>query len=193
MQIKIKKNAYILSNVSEKREWLMANEGQWIEVETDYLFKNQYNTAEYKIWDSMVEAVRDDARMNKGKCRYCGTTLNRGEICSKHKDCPRCGIEWFTPENTFFLKYPDGIKQPDREILSIYPDFIKVGTYYVENYPSLDYYRIYNGRKTINFKYDKEFFYIRNIIGYKQVKHLPIPEKAEKALKIKLNKLIDEN
>ena len=53
------------------RDWLIANEGQWIEVETDYLFNNQYNTAEYRICDCMVEAVRDDVRANKGKCRYC--------------------------------------------------------------------------------------------------------------------------
>ena len=72
----------------------------------------------------MVEAVRDDARINKGKCRCCGTIVNRGEICSKHKDCLRLwGLKWFTPENTFFfLKYPNGIKQPDRKILSIHPD-----------------------------------------------------------------------
>lgn len=121
MQIKIKKNAYVFSNDSKMRDWLIKNEGQWIEVETDYLFANQYNTAEYRIWDSMVEAVRDDARINKGKCGYCGMILNRGEICRKHKDCLDYEIEWFTPENTFFLKYPDGIKQPDRKILSIPP------------------------------------------------------------------------
>jgi hypothetical protein len=193
MQIKIKKNAHLFTKSSKMKRWLIANEGQWIEVETVVLFTNQYLTAEYRIWDPMVEAVRDDARINKGECRCCGTIVNRGEICSKYKACPDYGIEWFTPENTFFLKYPNGIKQPAREILSTHPDAIKVGTYYVENLPAIDCYRIYNRRQTIDFKYDKEFFYILYETCYKQVKHLLIPEKTEKALKIELNKLIDEN
>lgn len=194
MKIQIKKNAYVHAGSSEMKTFLQLNEGNWIDVETDYLFNNQYNTETYRIYDSMVSAIQYDARINKGKCNYCGQMLDKGQECTKHKECKEYGINWFTPENTYFLKYPRGIKsmEHDREVLNIHNDCPVFGTYYLETYPSLDYYRLYNCRKTINFKYDKhssEAFQVNNGIGFTATKRLDIPATAHEKLVKHLNSL----
>jgi hypothetical protein len=177
MQIKIKKNAYVFgSNNTDYHKQLQEMEGKWINVETDHLFTNQYNTKNLRIYDSMVSAVKDDERINKGKCKYCGTMLNRGETCTKHTDCEKYGIEWFTPENTFFLKYPDGLPMIEKQVLSFQDASPRIGTYRLESFPSLDYYRLYNSRKTINFKYDGVNYFVHDGIGWTQKKRLDVPD-----------------
>jgi hypothetical protein len=187
MKVKIKKNAYIWAG--NLRDQVKSLEGKWLEVETDYLFNDQYNikTPNIRVYDSMVEAVKDDVREGLGKCKYCGTMLKVGETCKKYTKenpskygdkettCADYGIDWFTPENTYFLKYPAGVKCYPHEFLSIDPFNIKIGSYYLECFPSLDYFRLYNCRKTINFKYDGSKFYINNGIGFKEVNALAIP------------------
>lgn len=144
--------------------------GQWVEVDTKYLFKNQYNLSDYaiRVYDKDIEAVQDDARKGLVKCGYCGAQFHgleelqahyAAEEESAHK-CESCkdyvrGIvdiqhskdayidengnevqtrtakyiygkkcrwdggcnkfehrnhkpEFFTAENTYFLKYPNG-------------------------------------------------------------------------------------
>ena len=204
MRIKIKKNAYVFAgNYNSKglREWLQENEGKWFEVETDYLFHDQYNIENWRIYDSMLDAVENDARIGKGKCKYCGTMVNLGETCQKYtaenisiignsiSTCGEYGIDWFTPENTYFMKYPKGLPVKGKEVLSIHEGNKKIGSYYVEKFPSLDYYRIYNCRQTINFKFDGEFYYIHTGIGYKQVKALPIPSTIQEKVKAKVIEL----
>ena len=190
MKILIKKNAYIYANSDKSREWLKENEGKWVEVETDHLFTNQYNTSNMRVLDSQVEAVSDDARIGKGKCKYCGSVLNEGEVCTKYllpnqfgDKCSDYGIEWFTPKNTYFLRYPNGIKNIQVENVQLHS--IKFGTYYFYTgmIESLGCYRLSNARQTINFKYDGNMFEIHNGIGYKSVKNLPIPAKAMEELK----------
>jgi hypothetical protein len=190
MKVKIKKNAYVFVgnyNSNGLREVLKKLEGKWLEVETDHLFNDQYNIKEpsIRVYDSMIDEVKDDERAGKGKCGYCGKMLNTGEICEKHEDCKKYGIKWFTPENTYFLKYPKGIKCYPHEFLSIDPFNIKIGSYYLECFPSLDYFRLYNCRQTINFKYDGKDFYIHGGIGYK--KDVPnVPSAVLNELKHKL-------
>ena len=248
MKVKIKKNAYVFAQSNDLREWLKKNEGKWFNVETKCLFNNQYNLKKYRVFDSMIEAVKDDARVNKGRCNYCGEIIIRGKeeehFLSKenNKDCENCfwykekildrkkedtkniedcngirktvfthtyidkytkectyengccnkecrnyDIEWFTEDNTYFLKYPNGLQlNEEKELLSIHNDNIKIGNYYLEIYPSLDYYRLSSARKTINFKFDKEqkTFYIKGI-GYSAMKRLDIPDKInDKLIKI---------
>lgn len=187
MKIKIKKNAYIWAGSNSKQ--IKELEGKWVDVETDHLFTNQYNTKELRVYDSQVEAVKDDARIGKGKCKYCGTMLSTGETCNKHEDCHKYGVEWFTPENTYFLKYPSGVKSMKTRFLSIDPLNIKIGSYYLENYPELDYFRLYNSMKTINFKYDGKYFYIMNGIGYTQTHTLDIPKEVFFEIRHKLYQL----
>lgn len=64
-------------------EKLAQIEGQIIEVDTKYLFKDQYNTVPIpgvsatglRIMDESVEEVIDDERPGKGRCYYCGRTV----------------------------------------------------------------------------------------------------------------------
>lgn len=52
--------------------------GKWAEIDTRYLFHNQYNTIEGKrIFDSEILRVVDDVRGEYGKCRYCGAYARR--------------------------------------------------------------------------------------------------------------------
>lgn len=191
MKIKLKKNAYVFAGSfnGSMREFLKENEGKWLDVETAHLFDNQYNTAEHRIYDSMVSEIKGDVRHLFKKCKYCGTMVEKTEPdCSKHEDCKKYGMMHFTPDNTYFLKYPAGVKMQSHEETRI-ENREKFGTYYLDNYPSLDYMRLSNCRKTINFKYDGEFFYIHNGIGYKKAKRLDIPAKELAALKAHLNSL----
>ena len=184
MKILIKKNAYIWGgNNNKSRDYFKSVEGQWLEVETAHLFTNQYNTATHRIYDSQVEKIEGDVRHLFKKCKYCGNMVKKTEPdCSKHEDCSKYGMEHFTPDNTYFLKYPDGIEMQSHKETHI-ENREKFGTYYLENFPTLDYMRLSNCRKTINFKYDGEFFYIHNGIGYTKKKRLDIPAKELAALK----------
>lgn len=38
--------------------------------------------------------------------KQCASTIN-GDACA-NTECRRYGVDWFTPDNTFFLAYPDG-------------------------------------------------------------------------------------
>lgn len=188
MKVKIKKNAYVfVGNYGKYQEQIKKLEGKWLTVNTDHLFDNQYNidNPDIRVYDSMIEEVKDDARIDKGKCKYCGTMLNKGQECTKHAECKEYGVNWFTPDNTYFLKYPQGIKCYPDQFLSIDPFNIKIGTYYLECFPSLDYFRLYNSRQTINFKYDGKDFFIHNGIGY-AVKKLDVPSEVLNEVKHKL-------
>jgi len=89
MRIKIKSNAVAVylrefrgATVPNLKwaEILRKIEGKWLEVETDYLFKGQFNTAPIpgvsgvglRIMENCVEEVENDARREMVRCRYCG-------------------------------------------------------------------------------------------------------------------------
>jgi len=199
MKALIKKNAYIWATDyfrtaigAEFKQWLKDNEGKWIDIETDCLFDNQYNTEKYRIYDSMIDAISDDARINKGKCKYCGTMVNAGETCEKYADCKDYGIDWFTPTNTYFLKYPNGAKNIQHDYISCRTGYQKFGTYHLEAFKDLDYYRISNCKKTINFKFDGEKYYIHNGIGYTEKSFLDIPYSIRGKVLAKLQELQKE-
>lgn len=253
---------------------LLKDRKTWVDIDTAYLFNNQYNTADGKrIFDKDVAAIRDDARRGMGKCRYCGALVKRGEEekhfaereakpCDgcfwqrervTHKDvettektetgadgkiqrvkvrtitervekvCAYCdndcgrktnctlrecrvyGINWFTPENTFFLKYPDGFESiPEVDKLEARGFVLtdgarncwyhkKLGSYTLE--ARLEYedgkpigikaYRIFNTRRDYVFRYkDGELFTDKYFDGWRQVKTLEgIPADVMKAVR----------
>lgn len=44
-------------------EYLLANRGKWVEIETGHVFDNQYNTVDgYRIYDTDIERMTDDVR-----------------------------------------------------------------------------------------------------------------------------------
>ena len=162
MKIKIKENAY-----GELARLGLC--GKWVEVDTRYLFNNQYNLKDYnlRVMDQDVSAVQDDERPGKVKCGYCGemfddreelethylqeeANAHNCETCHNYRKCivdtirteseetdadgntietrvtkyiwgRKCSLNacnkfehrnhkpaTFTPENTYFLKYPSG-------------------------------------------------------------------------------------
>ena len=68
--------------------------GTICEIDTTYLFDNQYNTTDGKrIFDNEIERIEDDARVNMGKCKWCGAMIKKGEE-EKHfheKETRGCG------------------------------------------------------------------------------------------------------
>lgn len=186
MQIKIRSdiNKLYNGNNDDLNNWLKRSAGKWVNVEIDHLFTDQYNTSKYRLFDGQVSAVRNDARKDKGKCKWCGKMVNTGEKCGRFEECDKYGIEWFTPKNTFFLQYPNGIKKPDPLTFPDDKKEIKIGTYTLEQTTS-GLYRLSNCRQTINFKFKNNHFYTYNEIGFKEKKYLPVPFKVhEKLIKL---------
>lgn len=70
--------------------------GRTFEVDTEYLFSDQFNTADfggndpnaestgvtgYRIMGEYVENIIDDIRAGKMRCKWCGKTSDTGEVC----------------------------------------------------------------------------------------------------------------
>jgi len=100
MKIRIKDDAaaiycrqFVLQQIPN-RDWadkLRAVKGMTLVVETDHLFRDQYNTVPIpgvseiglRIHDESVEEVIDDERLDKVKCGYCGHQGFTTRICGK--------------------------------------------------------------------------------------------------------------
>ena len=126
-------------------------------------------------------------------CRYAESYgPPKGAGCTLN-ECRRMGIEWFTPENTFFLKYPDGLDAiPEVDKLEARGFIIsgcllnakyfkKLGSYTLEavlKYENgkavgIDCYKIWNARRTYYFRYENgELFTDKYNFGWHQVKTL---------------------
>lgn len=140
------------------------------------------------------------------------TTIERLEMACSYKDglCRnedhrRMGIDWFTPENTFFLRYPDGFSSipevdkleargfvvDDRCLNAEY--FKKLGSYRLEavltyengKATGISHYHIYNSRKQYNFRYaDGDLYSDKSAFGWRKVKTLDgIPASVMEAVK----------
>lgn len=244
--------------------------GEWVEIETTYLFHDQYNTKDKRIFDKDIARIVDDVRLGLGKCRYCGAMVKRGEehkhfeeqenktcsgcfwyhdrlvsstkqpatverttnengetvtrktvttvsqyekVCTykeehgecTHKECRRMGIDWFTPENTFFLKYPNGFDNiPEVDKLSNRGFMVdnrllnaeyykKIGSYTLtallsyENGKAtgIQAYRLYNCRRDYTFRFENgELFTDKYAFGWRKVKTLEgVPYSVMKAVK----------
>lgn len=120
-------------------------------------------------------------------------------------ECRRMGIEWFTPENTFFLKYPNGLESiPDVDKLAI-RGFVmndrclnaeyhkKIGSYTLtaileyENGKAIGIsaYRIWNCRRDYTFRFENnELFTNKYSFGWRKVKTLEdIPDSVMQIIK----------
>ena len=83
MQVLLKKQIYAGHNATPiYKKFIEENAGKWVDVDTSCLFTDQYNTPGpdgVRLFDSQIDAVRDDARRDMGKCRYCGALVRRGD------------------------------------------------------------------------------------------------------------------
>lgn len=235
--------------------------GERVEIDTACLFDNQYNTVDgRRIFDKDIKRIENDARVNMGRCRYCGRIVKRGEE-EKHfsemesQTCENCngrkcfwwsdklikyergpettettvneqgetittrtttriekwekrcsyerdtrgatctlkahriyGIEWFTPENTFFLKYPGGLETiPAADKLSVrgftyqygrMEYYKKIGSYQLSaklnaDKTGIEYFTIRNSRVYYDFRIENgEFYTDRYSFGWRKVKTL---------------------
>lgn len=130
------------------------------------------------------------------------TTVSQYEKVCTYKDkygnctnseCRRMGIDWFTPENTFFLKYPDGFESiPEVDKLAARgfmvsestvdaPYYKKIGSYTLLALLSYEdgkatgirAYRLYNRRRDYTFRYENgELFSDKYAFGWRKVKTL---------------------
>lgn len=88
-------------------EYLVANRGKWVDIDTSHLFNNQYNTLDgFRIFDKDIKEIKEDARLNKGQCNYCGTITDFNLPCLKHAECVNYGSKDFN--KCFFIKNPKG-------------------------------------------------------------------------------------
>lgn len=67
-----------------------AMRGQWVEVETEHLFRNQFNVATARVMACDIDGVKDDVRPFRKKCNWCG--LHSAHVVKK---CPNCGKDSF--------------------------------------------------------------------------------------------------
>jgi len=120
MKIRIKQNAkeiylagstYNFSSYGFGRDWaakMDAIAGTELEVETKYLFTDQYNTGPIKgvakqglrIMDEYVDEVIDDVRIGRGKCNWCGKHSVKSEKGCEHCEKGQEYMVWFNDERT---------------------------------------------------------------------------------------------
>jgi hypothetical protein len=83
------------------REWvetLKKVDGQTLEVETEYLFSDQFNTAPIpgvsenglRLMVGDVAEVIDDERPGRGRCQWCGKTVVMDKV--RGDTCPLCEV-----------------------------------------------------------------------------------------------------
>ena len=51
----------------EFKKWIKSVQGQWVDIDTDCLFDNQYNSNVYRIHDEWIDEIKDDARQGLEK------------------------------------------------------------------------------------------------------------------------------
>lgn len=160
MQILIKDK----DSLSWSREnYLHGVAGTWLNVETEHLFNNQYNTGKFRVMDCDIQAIKDDIRPFKSKCGYCGTVVNKGEKCNKYRhkthydlyvnnnqksDCDKYKMQEFTEKNCFFVANPNGIQITVNE----WDKLETFGTYVLS--ARNGFYTLQNSRHNIKFSYD---------------------------------------
>lgn len=98
MKIRIKQNAseiycervHPTQYSSSWYEKLILIEGKVLEVDTEYLFKDQFNTKPIKniselgmrIEQDLVDEVIDDERPGKARCNWCGKVSLKTDVCT---------------------------------------------------------------------------------------------------------------
>lgn len=137
------------------------------------------------------EVVKRDYVMECAYKKECGKCI--------HHECRARGIEWFTPENTFFLKYPNGIQSfTDVDKLKIYGFHVREGwenssvLHYHKNIGSyefsarmgddgcrLQWFELWNSRKSFRFLIVNDELFVYDVSwGWEQTKRLDVPDKV---------------
>ena len=174
MYAQLKEIVYISNNepmlrTTEQRqrykEFIENNRGKLVEIDTSYIFDNQYNTKDgFRIYDSQITRTINDIREGLHTCGYCGKQYRHDRKCN----CDFIQRE-FNKNNTFFLSNTlDEYKVIDINLKSWKDNTIK--SYELYNCGS-NFYRLCNSRNKIEFIYNSKTLEIwsYNSIGYKKM------------------------
>lgn len=104
MCVFIRKDAYDLAcsfpYTSEQfRHFMRIHQGVWMDVDTDCLFRDQFNVKTrtngiVRLPAQYVSMVRNDARLGKKICMNCGkSSVYKDSLGRIHNSCPNCKIE----------------------------------------------------------------------------------------------------
>lgn len=113
MEIRIRDNAY--GHIGHLA-------GQWVEVDTDFLFSNQFNTVPmidgngnpcngFRVMESDVIGVRNDMREGRARCYWCGKhSIFAGKLSEiKETECVHCEksgyLKDLTPRKVSYQKH----------------------------------------------------------------------------------------
>ena len=179
MYARIDDLAYIyVGNIGggQLREYLKSNANKWVEIDTKFLFSDQYNTIDgYRIYDTMINAIKNDAREG---------------IKEFENDDSCCFLIWkgIKPEP---LPLPDSIdKIAKREPMWKNPTY-KIGSYEFESM-FLKHYKLQNSRQRIKFLYWNKTYFITSGIGYKAKKSLSLGYPVSYAIPDNVKKKVDQ-
>lgn len=96
MEVRIRKGYMARRGFNKAEDYfetLTKLSGQWVKVDTSFVFDDQYNLLDYgiRVFDEQIDAVRGDVRREITRCYYCGnnTYVKEGEVDFCHK----CGRE----------------------------------------------------------------------------------------------------
>lgn len=87
--------------------------GKVVDVQTEHLFNDQFNTAEFRVMQADVAEIIDDIRVNLRKCGYCGFS----HITVDMATCPKCinndheyGLNAYVMADEYYTTLPKGLK-----------------------------------------------------------------------------------
>ena len=109
---------------------------------------------------------------------YCQYAEEHGEVKCVGAACRAWGIEWFTPKNTFFLRFPNGFtcERTESDLLQrgFLPGYFpgdfqfprKIGSYELSarcNDGKLAFYTVQNSRRRFDFRFEDGRLYVENL------------------------------
>lgn len=153
--------------------------------------KTEKETTPGENGERITRTIKTTVERLEKKCTYAERGYCKADCTNK--ECRAYGIEWFTPENTFFLKYPggfDSIPEVDKletrgfdvspvRLNAVYKS--KLGSYHLEAVLKYEdgkpvgilHYIVWNCRRSYVFRYENgELFVDKYHDGWRQEKTL---------------------
>lgn len=152
--------------------------------EEKHCFEREAAGCEKCLWRYTRVSRQDVCVSSDGLTKTTTRTLERGcryaEEFGENKcindECRAWGVEWFTPENTFFLKFPDGLRdRTESDLLQhgFLPGYFpgdfrfprKIGSYELSarcNDGKLAFYTVRNSRRQFDFRFEDGQLYVKN-------------------------------
>lgn len=183
MYARIDEDAYLYVgniNSSKLREYVKQNANKWVEIDTKFLFSDQYNTTDgYRIYDTMINAIKNDARVG---------------VKEFENDDSCCFLIW-KGVKPVPLPLPESIDKLAKRLQWKNPTY-QIGSYSLELFQS-KHYMLQNARQRIKFLYWNKMYFTTSGIGYKAKKSLslgypisyPIPDNVKRKVDQILNSL----